>query len=142
MIILMVVDLPAPFGPRRPKISPSLVAKETSVHGVHAAEALADGAKLDHDFPFSGRVYQRMRREGLPARPAALSPRVSFQLLQESRCRVGAQGAGYLTFTFTIWSPIPLPRSCGHPLPLEAEDGPALRPRRVSSLQRPSSVGT
>ena len=30
MIILIVVDLPAPLGPRRPKISPSRVAKEIS----------------------------------------------------------------------------------------------------------------
>ena len=30
MIIFIVVDFPAPLGPRSPKISPSLVAKEIS----------------------------------------------------------------------------------------------------------------
>ena len=40
VIILMVVDLPAPFGPRKPRISPRSTVNETSSTATFAPNAL------------------------------------------------------------------------------------------------------
>ena len=43
----MSVDLPAPFGPSRPKISPSSTVKLTPFDGGEVAELLDDAADVD-----------------------------------------------------------------------------------------------
>ena len=53
----MSVDLPAPFGPSRPKISPSSTREAHPVHGGEVAEALDDLADVD-------RRHRRPQRTG------------------------------------------------------------------------------
>ncbi len=48
-MILMSVDLPAPFSPTRAWISPPLSSSETVVQGLHAGEGLADAHGLERD---------------------------------------------------------------------------------------------
>ena len=50
----MVVDLPAPFGPRKPNISPSDTVEVDAAHGVHVAEVLDQRLDLD------GRLVDRV----------------------------------------------------------------------------------
>ena len=51
VIIFMVVDLPDPFGPRYPVISPARASKTHMVHGHHAGEAFGDVAQFEfHHF--------------------------------------------------------------------------------------------
>ncbi len=67
MIILIVVDLPAPLGPSRPKTSPSRAEKRDAIDGLELAEALSHVAKLDHTqllprTPPGGLAIQSRRR--------------------------------------------------------------------------------
>ena len=49
VIIRISVDLPAPFGPSRPKISPSSTAKLMPLTAVKVAERLDDALDVDGD---------------------------------------------------------------------------------------------
>ena len=50
-----MVDLPAPFGPRKPTISPAAHAEADVVHGRDGAEIFAEVCDLDHvRVPFAG----------------------------------------------------------------------------------------
>ena len=48
MIIFIVVDLPAPFGPKKPSTSPRATSNDTSFDGKNRAEAPMQMAHVDH----------------------------------------------------------------------------------------------
>src|SRR5438874_13532872 len=54
MIMRMVVDLPAPFGPRNPVTAPGRDREAEGVHGGGVAVALGELVCLDHDLDRSG----------------------------------------------------------------------------------------
>jgi len=51
----MVVDLPAPFGPRKPVDDPGLHDKAQIVNGDFVTESLGEASGLDHDVPLCRR---------------------------------------------------------------------------------------
>ena len=57
--IFMVVDLPQPFEPRKPKISPRSIFRFTVIDGGEIAEAACQAVRLDGDFRFVGRGERR-----------------------------------------------------------------------------------
>ncbi len=58
-IILKVVDLPAPFGPSKPKISPRLTAKVHAIGGGKITKFLGQFFRFDHRL--AGCAFYRMQ---------------------------------------------------------------------------------
>src|SRR5688500_9324206 len=81
--ILMVVVLPAPFGPRNPKISPDCTLKLTAFTAVKSPNVLDSPSTLIHciiAYPdtFLAEMQRQQRSRGPPARYPSLLAAQSF----------------------------------------------------------------
>ena len=95
------MDLPAPFGPIRPRISPSSTVKLRSFHGLQAAEALAQARDLEERGHSSTSLQARpalVEPAHQPARreqhdPSSSAPAITSWKLREASARSAASRA-------------------------------------------------